>query len=207
MRRLLPYSLLAATCFLAGCSDDKTNLPFTVPFTPTPAVVEGTTAIFYRVTAADPNANIGVQVSSDRGATFQQVTIGAGSPPLLNAPATPEGFTNFFVWDPLPDLGPGLHRNVIVRVFGLQRDLGLPGDTAPLIVDLTDRLDAIPGGPTTRGAVIAPLPDGSVWVAGGDQGGTPSLAGFRYDPRANTFTASDGLRSARRDARSVRLSD
>jgi len=204
MKRLLPF---LCALVLAGCSDQDTNLPFTVPQTPTPPVIEGPRAIFYTVTAADPNANIAVNVSLDRGATFTPVNLAASSPSLVNVTATPEGFENFFVWDPIQDLGPGLHRDVVLRVFGLQRDLGLPGDTGPLIVDLTDRLDPVSGMPSVEGGVIEPLPDGSVWVAGGLQGGTLSLAGYRYDPGSNTFSNSDGLRLARRDAGSTRLSD
>ncbi|MEZ6185726.1 MAG: kelch repeat-containing protein [Planctomycetota bacterium] len=204
MKRVLCSILVVLA--LTGCKDDDTNLPFTVPFTPTPPVIQGETAIFYNVTARDPNVNAGAQVFED-GQTPRTLTVTQGSPALSSAMGAPEGFENFFVWDPIQDLGPGLHRDVVVRVFGLQRDLGLPGDTAPLIVDLTDRLDPLTGAPSLEGAVIAPLPDGSVWTAGGLQGGSLSLAGYRYDPRTNTFTASDGLRIARRDASSARLSD
>ena len=81
MRRLLPFLCAVA---LVGCSDQDTNLPFTAPLTPIPPVIEGPEAIFYTVTAAQPNANIAVNVSTDQGATFTPVNLAASSPSLVN---------------------------------------------------------------------------------------------------------------------------
>jgi len=204
--RTAPRALLGLLCLalLPGCRDEDTNLPFSVPATPNPPIVTGPTPIFFDLIGpSGTSALVAVQYTTDRGQTFVDATPAPGSPSQAQVAAAPDGFEQFFLWDPLSDLGPGVHRDVRIRVWGFGKDAGLFGDTGPLTVDLTDRLDPAPsGGLAVRDPITAPLPDGSVWVAGGTVAGTAQAGAVRYDPVADEFTPTTGLqaRRARRGA-------
>lgn len=192
-------SLLLVPALLAGllaCNEEKTNLPFTFPLTPSPPLLTGPTPIFFTVQAtAFAPTQVSAQFSRDGGRSFQNATPAAGTPSLVQLQAQPEGTTGFFFWDPLADLGPGLHRGVVLRVFGQAKgELSFPGDTGRLVVDLSDRFDppSQPGPALTR-PVAAPLPDGTVWVTGGLLSGQLQGTGQRYDPRNRSFVPSSGL--------------
>ena len=179
----------------AGCNDEDTNLPFTAGFTPDPPLVTGAIPFFFTVQDV-PGApiQVAVQVSSDGGRTFQDATPVSGTAQLPAVLAQPEGANGVFYWDPLPDLGPGIHRDVILRVYGQGKELSAPADTAQFTVDLSDRLDPLPqGGPALTRPLAAPLPDGTAWVAGGLIGTIPQGVAQRYDPRTRTLTPEAGL--------------
>lgn len=193
---LLLVGLIAVTA--AACKDEKVRVPFTTVFPPT-AVITTATPIFFSVRDR-PNQWVGVavDVSPDGGRTFKPATPAAGSAASVALPAAPAGAMGSFMWDPLPDLGPGIHREVIVRVSAYGREFGIPGDTGLFTVDLTDRLDPVAsGGEALSLPVAAPLPDGRVWVAGGEVNGSPRSGGFIYDPITNALTPTDGLRTPR----------
>lgn len=193
---LLAGALTAFTA--ASCKDEKVRIPFT-SVTPPPAIITTATPIFFTV-RDKPNqfVTVAVDVSSDGGLTYKPATAAAGQPSQVVIAAAPAGATGYFYWDPVPDLGPGIHREVDLRVSAYGRDFGVPGDTGRFTVDLTDRLDPVASGGDARALPVAtPLPDGRVWVAGGQVGASPSSGGFIYDPRTNALTTASGLQTPR----------
>lgn len=209
-RASLVLSLLVASAALGlvagGCKDEDTNLPFTIPFTPDPPLVSGAVPFFFTVQDV-PGApvQVAVQYSADGGFSFHDATPVSGTAQLPAVIAQPEGANGVFYWDPLRDLGPGIYREVILRVYGQGKDLSAPADTAPFTVDLSDRLDPIaPAGPALIRPIAAPLPDGTVWLAGGLLGTTLQGTGLRYDPRTRALGPDSGL-SVPRDRPGVAL--
>ncbi|MGE0707395.1 MAG: kelch repeat-containing protein [Planctomycetota bacterium] len=202
---LLAFLLLAS----AGCKDEKTNLPFIVAETP-PGVVTGPVPVFYTLfQQATRPVTVIAEFSRDRGVTFQRATEAQGQPNPAIINAQPAGLRAFFYWDPLEDLGPGLHRDVVVRVFG-PGEGAIPSDTAPLVVDLTDRLAAPSSLAALRAdeAVGLPLLDGSVVVAGGrDQTGALSNQVQRYQAHLDQVVALPALSVARTAIAAARLAD
>ncbi|HBP21581.1 MAG TPA: hypothetical protein DEA08_27815, partial [Planctomycetes bacterium] len=119
----------------------------------------------------------------------------------------PEGERFNFFWDPLADLGPGLHRDVIVRVFGFGEG-SVPTDTAPIVVDLTDRLvkDTSLTGLVADEAIGEVFADGSVLIAGGrDASGALSAQAYRYQPHLDRVDVIAGLSTPRTGVAANRL--
>lgn len=182
----------------ASCKDEKVRVPFTAAIPPA-STVTGPTPIYFTV-RDKPNqfVAVSVDVSADGGLTYAPATAAAGSPSQVVVAAAPAGASGFFFWDPVKDLGPGIHRQVTVRVSAYGRDFGVPGDTGLFTVDLTDRLDPVASGGDARALpVAAPLPDDRVWVTGGEVGGAAQSGGFIYDPRTNALTSAAGLSTPR----------
>src|SRR5687768_17047556 len=101
---------------LLGCKDEKTRLPFITVPTPT-STVTGPTAIPFSVADREGNiAAVSVSVSRDGGRTFVPATPQAGQPAQVLVAALPAGAGGTFLWDPVRDLGPGIHRDVVLSV-------------------------------------------------------------------------------------------
>ena len=200
--------LLSSLAALApGCTDEKTRLPFVVTETPA-EVVTGPTPIFFTLIAQERSpTSVVADFSADNGISFFRATQAQGQPNQQILLSRPEGERFNFFWDPLPDLGPGLHRDVIVRVFGFGEG-SVPTDTAPLVVDLTDRLvkDASLRGLVGDEAIGEVFADGSVLIAGGrDASGSLSAQAFRYQPHLDRVDVIAGLSTARTGVASARL--
>ncbi|MCO5172247.1 MAG: hypothetical protein M9894_38610 [Planctomycetes bacterium] len=195
---LVSLALAAASSLTAaGCRDERTRLPFTSAVTPTQAVTGPTPVLFTVRDRGGQMVTVSVEVSSDEGATFLPATPVQGTPSPVTIAADPAGAVGTFEWDPIRDLGPGIHRDVVLRFSANGRDSGITSFTGPFVVDLSDRLDPITGGDALTLPVAAALPDDRVWVAGGTRGGAPQGGGFIYDPRTNAFAVAPGLPAPR----------
>lgn len=191
-------TLAIACCLaLAACKDERTRLPFTSAVTPTQVVTGPTPVEFVVRDRGGQFINVSVEVSGDAGVTFTPATPVQGTPSVVTIAADPAGAVGFFQWDPLPDLGPGLHREVVLRFSANGRDSGTSSFTGGFAVDLTDRLDPVQGGEGRADAVAAVLPDDRVWVAGGTRSGSAQAGGFLYDPRTNALSSAPGLGTPR----------
>jgi hypothetical protein len=198
-RIALLVGLGLALLSLNGCKDEDTNLPFTFTLSPV-SPVTGPVPIFFTLTTDGSDATVDVDVSLDDGATFTKATEANGQPNPTVLAGAPAGTQQFFHWDPVADVGPGIHRRVVIRIVGRGKDVGVVSQTPRFVVDLTDRLSALPGGPQPQLSrpLALPLPDGTVWVAGGESGGQLNGLGYRYDPVNDQLTSSTGLGSASR---------
>jgi hypothetical protein len=193
---------------LWGCSDEKTRLPFATTETPS-SIVDGPTPIFHTIIQqAKTPTTVVADVSGDNGITFVRATQAQGQPNSTIVLSRPEGERFNFFWDPLADLGPGLHRDVVFRVFGFG-DGSIPGDTAPFVVDLTDRLiqDSSLSALSVDGAVALTLLDGSVVVAGGLSNTSASSQVRRYQPDLDQVATLPSLSVGRSEIAAARLSD
>jgi hypothetical protein len=179
----------------AGCTTKKTHLPFVVPLAPT-EIVSGDVVLFYTVTdVKDASVQAVFDVSRDGGQTYiGHATPAQGQPPAPVVLGHPFGAPNFFFWNSLADLGPGLHRNVVIRAIGGSGGTsGRPVLTTPFIVDNSDIFVRPSTGATlARSNVVAvPLPNGTVYVAGGAlPGGGFTATGEVYDPVTVSVTGS-----------------
>jgi hypothetical protein len=189
--------LLLLLLALTACKDEDTRLPFLNAIPPA-GVVTGPVQVGFVLQDKGTGRLTTVEVafSRDAGQTFETATARAGSPrsPLQVLP-DPTGTPGTFSWDPIADLGPGIHREVVMR-FSAGRGVG--SDTGVFTVDLSDRLDPVDGGGDERARpVAAPLPDDRVWVAGGERAGAFVVGGLLYDPRTNELSPAPGLAVAR----------
>lgn len=183
---------------LAGCKDEKTRLPFTTATTPT-SPVTGPTPVYFAVSDRQGNfAAVNVFVSADGGRTTKPATPAASAPGTVVVGSLPAGASGFFLWDPIQDLGPGIHRDVTLIVSAYSHGVGFPGQTGTFTVDLSDRIDPVTAGGDERTLPVASaLPDDRVWVTGGTSGGSPLSDGFVYDPRTDALTGAPGLTDPR----------
>lgn len=201
---LLLSSLAALT---PGCKDEKTRLPFVVAETPSQVVTGPTPVFFTLIQQTRTPTTVVADYSADNGVSFFRATPAPGQPNQQILLSRPEGERFNFFWDPLSDLGPGLHRDVIVRVFGFGEG-SVPTDTAPIVVDLTDRLvkDSSLTGLVADEATGAVFADGSVLIAGGrDASGSLSAQAYRYQPHLDRVDVVAGLSTPRTAVASGRL--
>lgn len=207
--RVAQAALALIACCVLGCKDEKTRLPFLFAETP-PAVVEGETPVFYVLTQqTTTNTTVFANVTSDLGRTFNSATLAPGSPSLQQLLSKPEGQRFNFFWDPLTDLGPGLHRNVIISLFGVGE--GSRADaTGPFTVDLTDRLSPLPtlaNELTVEEGSAIPLADGSILLGGLMSQGQREAGLRRYQSGTNTAPTAGSLSEARTSLAAARLAD
>lgn len=196
--RPLSCALLAGLLGLVACKDSRTRLPFSSASAP--GLVTGPTDVALNVREKTGQlVAVLVEVSDDNQRTFKQATPQAGAPQTPQFAASSGGTTAFFRWDPIKDLGPGIHRDVVLRVNSAGRDVGQPVTVTGITVDLSDRLDPIPSGPLLARPSAVALPDGSVWVVGGTQPASGAVLGSanRYDPVSGLFAPTPGLSEAR----------
>lgn len=185
--------LLLVLLALTACKDEDTRVPFITAIPPSSAVTGPVQLAFLVQDKGGTAVVVTVAVSADGGQTFKVATAAAGSPqsPLLVI-ADPAGAQGTFSWDPIQDLGPGIHREVIVSYSGGGGGVG--SDTGVFTVDLSDRLDPVSAGGDARARpVAAPLLDDRVWVAGGERTGAFVSGGWLYDPRTDELTSAPGL--------------
>lgn len=205
-RRFAPvFAGLAAVLGLglhaSGCTDKKTNLPFVIPSTPD-TVASANVTIFYSVEGvAGQSVQAIFNFSTDGGVNYRQCTPAPGQPPTPIVESHPWGAPYFFYWDSLTDLGPGFHRNVIVRALGLGGGAaGRGAQTNTFFVDNSDIFvqPRTPGPSIARSNVVASvLPDGTVYVAGGTQENGVVFPGEVYDPTNDSVVAASGMTQAR----------
>ncbi|MBL4848210.1 MAG: hypothetical protein JKY65_22055 [Planctomycetes bacterium] len=203
-----PHAVLAlvALCLL-GCKDEKTKLPFLFVETPS-AVVEGQTPVFYTLVQQESKTTTVVaDFTTDLGQTFQKATLAPDSPRLDQLVSRPEGERFNFFWDPLTDLGPGLHRNVILSLFGAGNG-SRASQTAPFSVDLSDRLSPLspPMANLTleRGTAI-PLADGSILLGGLESQGRREAGLLRYLPYTQQANSAGSMSQPRSELGAARL--
>lgn len=206
-QQIARLALVVGAAGVLGCKDEKTRLPFLFAETPT-AVVEGPTPVFYTlVQQSTTNTNVAASVTEDQGQTFKDATLAAGSPTLDQLLAKPEGERFNFFWDPIQDLGPGLHRDVIISLFGAG-DGARPSQTGPFTVDLTDRLFPLQNLDNElsfdEGSAIA-LADGSILLGGLMAQGQREAGLRRYRPHPNTAPSAGALSEARTELGAARL--
>lgn len=196
-------------CALVGCKDEKTRVPFLFAETPT-AVVEGQTAVFYSIVNKDQvNNSVLAEYSADGGQTFQTAALAPGSPPLTQLQAKPEGERFNFFWDPQENLGPGLHREVVISLFGFG-DGARASRSGSFTVDLTDRtvpLTALQGALTLKSASAVALSDGSILVAGIEAQGQAQTTLLRYRPNPGDAPTAGSISVGRTQLGVARLSD
>ena len=200
--------LLCSLAALApGCKDEKTRLPFVIAETPSQVVTGPTPVFFTLIQQTRTPTTVVADFSADNGASFFRATPAQGQPNQQILLSRPEGERFNFFWDPLADLGPGLHRDVIVRVFGFGEG-SVPTDTAPIVVDLTDRLvkDTSLTGLVADEAIGEVFADGSVLIAGGrDASGALSAQAYRYQPHLDRVDVIAGLSTPRTGVAANRL--
>jgi hypothetical protein len=215
MTRSRAVVLVAVACLsslaLTACQEKKTGLPFVIAnITPGTFVAHDQTRLDYQVQArGDELAAVAIDFSKDGGATSGHTTPAPGSPGLFTFGA-PYGEAQFFIWDSVKDLGPGLHRKVSLVFAAItfsQKGTVLP--TTPFIADETDRLVSLGSGISRGHVVAAPFPDGSVWIPAGvlPTGGAVDASGELYDPANNTLSSVVGLQSPRQDPGIALLAD
>ncbi len=202
MTRAHPIPLLLLLVALGGCQDERTRLPL-VRVTDVDVVQTSATVpieFVLRDRDGDPQ-QVRVRYSTDGGDTFALATAAAGSQNPVPARGDPLGIDHTFVWDALADLGPGLHRDVLLELRSPRR--GSRAALSPfLLIDLTDRLTAIDStAPALAEPLASPFPDGSVWVGGGrDAGGALSATTYVFDPVTGQVTLGPSFETARADA-------
>ncbi len=199
MRAYLPLVLVAVVT-VAGCSEKKALTPFVFPQTPT-EVVMGKTVIFYETYARSGDAvRVAFEVSKDDGRTFQPATPADGAPPTNIVVADPFGAPNFFFWDSFADLGPGVFPRVVLRATGFANGAtGRQAVTSSFPANESGSFTNTRGAPgaARSGALAAPLPDGSVLLAGGSVGSQPTTLVEVYDPVTEQAVAASALASPR----------
>lgn len=208
-QRVAQIALVLIAAGVLGCKDEKTRLPFLFAETPT-AVVEGSTPVFYTlVQQSTTNTTVSASFTADQGRTFKEATLAPGSPTLEQLLSKPEGERFNFFWDPLADLGPGLHRNVILSLFGAG-DGARASQTGSFTVDLSDRLFPLTGLDNEltfdEGRAIA-LGDGSILLGGLMSQGQREAGLRRYRPLTNTAPSAGSLSEARTELGAARLAD
>jgi hypothetical protein len=206
--RSIASALVLAVLALGACTDARTRLPFSSARAP--GLVTGPTDI--ELTVREQTGQLVavlVEVSNDNQRTFKQATPQAGAPQTPQFVASSGGTTAFFRWDPIKDLGPGIHRDVVLRVNSAGRDVGQPVTVTGVTVDLSDRLDPATGGPLLVRPRAVELADGSVWIVGGTLPGSGALSasGVRFDPVTGLFTPTPALTEARTGLGLARLAD
>lgn len=211
----LPWSATAAAALalatgaLFGCKDEKTRIPFLFAETPS-AVVEGQIAVFYTLVNKEQATNtVLADYSDDEGQTFKPATLAAGSPPLTQLVAKPEGERFNFFWDPQQDLGPGLHRDIVISLFGFGQG-SQASRTSQFTVDLTDRLvplTSLQSALTLKNASAVALSDGSILLAGIEGQGQLQSGLRRYRPNPGDAPNAGTLSVARNQLGAARLAD
>jgi galactose oxidase-like protein/Kelch motif protein len=208
-QRIARIALAVIAAGALGCKDEKTRLPFLFAETPS-AVVEGSTPVFYTlVQQSSTNTTVSASFTADQGRTFKDATLAPGSPSLVQLLSKPEGERFNFFWDPLADLGPGLHRDVILSLFGAGEG-ARPSQTGPFTVDLSDRLAPLTGLDNEltfdEGSAVA-LADGSILLGGLSAQGQREAGLRRYRPLTNTAPSAGSLSQARTSLGAARLAD
>jgi len=208
-RRIVRVALAVIAAGVLGCKDEKTRLPFLFTETPT-AIVEGPTPVFYTlVQQSSTNTNVSASVTADQGRTFQDATLAPGSPTLSQLLSKPEGERFNFFWDPIADLGPGLHRDVVLSLFGAG-DGSRADQTGPFTVDLSDRLfplKTLDNELTFEEGSAVALKDGSILLGGLQAQGQREAGLRRYRPLTNTAPSAGSLSQARTSLAAARLAD
>jgi hypothetical protein len=185
---------------LVACNQKKTLVPFVFPLTPT-SVVTGKTVIFYSsADVAGTPVRIAFEISKDNGRTYVPCTPGPGQEANPIVIAVPSGAPNEFLWDSFADIGPGVFTKCIIRATGLsQSSTGRQATTLPFVSNQSGSFTptASPQGAARSNVFAAPLPDGSVYIAGGLQGNQPTALAEVYDPVGEQVLPVSALTDAR----------
>lgn len=202
-RRVPPFIIIGAlglSAILAACNQKKTLVPFVLPLTPT-SVVTGKTVIFYSsADVAGTPVRISFEVSKDNGRTYVPCTPVAGQVANPIVIAVPTGAPNSFFWDSFADLGPGVFTKCLIRATGLaDTATGRQATTLPFVANESGAFTATssPQGASRSNVFAAPLPDGSVYIAGGLQGNQPTALAEVYDPVGEQVFPVTALTDAR----------